>query len=107
MRCPSCGTEETGSGKFCTECGTALKRICSVCSAENSSTARFCGKCAVRLDSAGSAVAPTAFALSVDRPAVEIVPDGERKLVTALFADITGSVELMIDLDPEDAQAIV
>ena len=29
--------------------------------------------------------------------------DGERKTVTALFADIKGSTELMRDLDPEEA----
>ncbi|MGA8057731.1 MAG: adenylate/guanylate cyclase domain-containing protein, partial [Candidatus Binataceae bacterium] len=33
--------------------------------------------------------------------------DGERKTVTALFADIQGSTELMRDLDPEEARAIV
>ena len=33
--------------------------------------------------------------------------DGERKTVTALFADIKGSTELMRDLDPEEARAIV
>src|SRR5262249_3126907 len=32
---------------------------------------------------------------------------GERKTVTALFADIKGSTELMADLDPEEARAIV
>jgi class 3 adenylate cyclase/tetratricopeptide (TPR) repeat protein len=32
---------------------------------------------------------------------------GERKTVTALFADITGSMELMEDLDPEEARAII
>jgi predicted ATPase/class 3 adenylate cyclase len=35
------------------------------------------------------------------------VLDGERKTVTALFADIKGSMELMEDLDPEEARAIV
>jgi class 3 adenylate cyclase/tetratricopeptide (TPR) repeat protein len=35
------------------------------------------------------------------------VPDDERKTVTALFADIKGSMELMEDLDPEEARAIV
>ncbi|MGO9059463.1 MAG: adenylate/guanylate cyclase domain-containing protein [Candidatus Binataceae bacterium] len=35
------------------------------------------------------------------------VPEGERKTVTALFADIKGSMELMEDLDPEEARAIV
>ncbi|HEY6394055.1 MAG TPA: adenylate/guanylate cyclase domain-containing protein, partial [Candidatus Binataceae bacterium] len=33
--------------------------------------------------------------------------DGERKTVTALFADIKGSMDLMEDLDPEQARAIV
>jgi len=33
--------------------------------------------------------------------------EGERKTVTALFADIKGSTELMEDLDPEEARAIV
>src|SRR6202040_587185 len=35
------------------------------------------------------------------------VPDGERKTVTALFADIKGSMDLIEDLDPEEARAIV
>jgi class 3 adenylate cyclase len=33
--------------------------------------------------------------------------DGERKTVTALFADIKGSMDLMEDLDPEEARAII
>ncbi|MBV8362599.1 MAG: AAA family ATPase, partial [Deltaproteobacteria bacterium] len=32
---------------------------------------------------------------------------GERKIITALFADIKGSMELMQDLDPEEARGIV
>jgi class 3 adenylate cyclase len=39
-------------------------------------------------------------------PATETI-DGERKTVTALFADIKGSMDLMEDLDPEEARAIV
>ena len=35
------------------------------------------------------------------------VSEGERKLVTALFADIKGSTELMEDLDPEDARRVI
>jgi class 3 adenylate cyclase len=33
--------------------------------------------------------------------------DGERKTVTALFADIKGSMELIEDLDPGEARTIV
>jgi class 3 adenylate cyclase len=35
------------------------------------------------------------------------VTEGERKTVTALFADIKGSTELMESLDPEDARALI
>ena len=35
------------------------------------------------------------------------VVDGERKTVTTLFADIKGSTELMEDLDPEEARALI
>ena len=41
-----------------------------------------------------------------DSPATENL-EGERKTVTALFADIKGSTELKQDLDPEEARAIV
>jgi len=45
----------------------------------------------------------------VERPATDAaaVPNGERKTVTALFADIKGSMDLIEDLDPEEARAIV
>jgi class 3 adenylate cyclase len=35
------------------------------------------------------------------------VLEGERKTITALFADIKGSTELMEDLDPEDARRVI
>ena len=33
--------------------------------------------------------------------------DGESKMVTVLFADIKGSMELMEEVDPEEARALV
>ena len=41
-----------------------------------------------------------------DTPATETL-EGERKTVTMLFADIKGSMDLIEDLDPEEARAIV
>ncbi|HLX38757.1 MAG TPA: adenylate/guanylate cyclase domain-containing protein [Candidatus Binataceae bacterium] len=35
------------------------------------------------------------------------LPDGERKTVSALFADIKGSMDLMEDIDPEQARALI
>src|SRR5208337_3623643 len=40
-------------------------------------------------------------------PRDDDLPQGERKMVTALFADIKGSMELMEDLDPEEARALI
>jgi len=34
-------------------------------------------------------------------------PDGERKTITALFADIKGSMDILEDLDPEEARRLI
>src|SRR5262249_62283195 len=55
--------------------------------------------------------APAAAAPPARRPPAQEAAtgplEGERKIVTALFADMKGSMELIEDLDPEDARAIV
>src|SRR5215510_3614916 len=47
--------------------------------------------------------------IQAEREAMEArgVADGERKSITALFADIKGSTDLIADLDPEEARAIL
>jgi hypothetical protein len=116
MRCTSCGTENAEGLKFCNQCGTVLKARCAKCGFDNSPGSRFCGQCGVALAPSGAAStkAPTSVsAASVSEfdltaePGVGGIPDGERKTVTALFADIKGSMELMEGLDPEEARAIV
>jgi class 3 adenylate cyclase len=44
--------------------------------------------------------------ITVENPSDDAL-DGERKTVTALFADIKGSMELIEELDPEEARAII
>jgi ribosomal protein L40E len=112
MRCPSCNYDNPADASFCEECGAKLELICPACKASVSLGARFCKKC-------GTAIGPTkaaAFAIaSSPKPQIIVAADGaasqaiegERKTVTALFADIKGSMELMEDLDPEEARAIV
>src|SRR5713226_885885 len=76
-----------------------------------------CDECAAPLDAAprAGAVNPSPVARELG-PTVRITPEqpeasttleGERKTVTALFADIKGSTELMEDIDPEEARAII
>ena len=47
--------------------------------------------------------------IQAEREAMEArgAPEGERKTITALFADIKGSTALIEDLDPEEARAIL
>src|SRR6266851_9172634 len=115
MHCTKCGTESTTSRKFCAACGSPLSSRCPKCAAENAPSSAFCEDCGAALAGrAVSAVASSPRAVSTalnirvtpEQPDVSTV-DGERKTVTALFADIKGSMELMEDLDPEEARAIV
>ena len=119
MRCPACGFENASGIKFCGECGASLKVKCSSCGFENAPTIKFCGECGQNLADTPSRVSspkPRSYAPkhAADRILSEQASteslgalDGERKTITALFADIKGSMELIEDLDPEAAQAIV
>ncbi|MBV8774680.1 MAG: AAA family ATPase, partial [Deltaproteobacteria bacterium] len=109
MRCSRCGTESTSGRSFCAECGSALSRRCAKCSAQNSPTAKFCEDCGAPLDTPGVGLRKTSNdpQIRVAEPPTPEKVEGERKTVTALFADIKGSMELMEALDPEDARRIV
>ena len=50
VSCPSCGAE-TAPGKFCSECGAALKpkSECPKCGAKTAPGAKFCPECGQRL----------------------------------------------------------
>jgi double zinc ribbon protein len=113
MKCTNCGAENPAGLKFCEQCAAPFKKRCLRCGFENSPAARFCGECASALAvnaQAGSAQAPPAppiapqIRLTPEEPDSATLPEGERKTVTALFADIKGSTELMADLDPEGAR---
>lgn len=88
--CPNCGNANHEGARFCAACGASLVSTCGVCGAELSAGARFCSACG----------APT--------PERAPVPAGqERRVVTILFADVTGSTRLGERLDPERLQEIL
>jgi class 3 adenylate cyclase len=67
--------------------------------------------CGAPLQAAPSPItAPEASAVVDDSTqptiAANATPEGGRKTVTALFADIKGSTELMAELDPEEVMGI-
>src|SRR5262249_27569839 len=107
MRCSKCGAENPDRAKFCVECASPFPRRCSSCNAENPPTAKFCLECAKPLESSvARAAAVVSSPVAVSAEAAD-TPEGERKTVTGLFADIKGSMDLIEDLDPEEARAIV
>ncbi|MEO7869986.1 MAG: adenylate/guanylate cyclase domain-containing protein [Candidatus Limnocylindria bacterium] len=86
--CPFCGAETDAGARFCPTCGGALVQPCPSCGSETTAGALFCAFCGHRFDRA---------------PAKE----EERKLVTVLFADLTGSTALGEQLDPERLRALL
>ncbi len=111
MRCSNCGAENPEGLKFCNECAAPFKRQCAKCGFENAATAKYCGECAAPLRATASKLDPSQAPAHAARITAEAdsqtIIEGERKTVTALFADIKGSTELMRDLDPEEARAII
>src|SRR6185369_2867594 len=86
---------------------------------------KFCGDCAAPLtgrpvvphsQSPTASPAPVSYTpwhlaerIRTERAAMEARSgtDGERKTITALFADLKGSTALIEGLDPEEARAII
>src|SRR5712692_11345700 len=106
MRCSKCWTDNRAGRKFCAQCGVPLKAVCPSCGAENEPGEKFCGECgaafaanalpAANSSTQASTAAPN-IRVSPEQPDASTLIDGERKTVTALFADIKGSMELMED----------
>src|SRR4051794_34770302 len=101
MRCSKCGAENPEGARFCVECASPFPRRCPSCNAENPPTAKFCLECATPLSGAAQPsknVLPDSGAIRInDNTSGPGKADGERKTVTALFADIKGSMELIED----------
>jgi len=115
MKCPKCQAENPDTRKFCRKCGTKLARICAHCGSENLSDDDYCGECGH--DLRGSK-APTPVDYSKPQTytpkflADKIITgrksiEGERKLVTVLFADVAGYTAMSEKLDPEEVHQIM
>ncbi len=113
MFCPSCKHENRAGRKFCVHCGAGLEFSCPACGASAEPGERFYGECGQSLS--GPPNAPLVPAFRPETPnhlAQKILSsrsalEGGRKTITALFADIKGSMELIEGVDPEEARRIV
>src|SRR5438128_1716478 len=119
MNCPNCQQENVSSARFCSQCGARLQAVCPRCAAVLPPAARFCVECGVPLEfpregsrSPGSPApeeppAPSADSLPSLLPDPPLPVDGENRLVTVLFIDMSSSVQTTGDLHPEDAAMLV
>ena len=92
MPCSSCGFKNPDGFAFCGQCGTPLRGQPMISALP----------AVASLSQTPQGYTPTHLAEKIltSRSALE----GERKQVTVLFADLKGSMELLADRDPEEAQ---
>src|SRR5690349_17170769 len=132
MECPACRSENMADASFCQNCGQKLELICSSCHTANAAASKFCRKCGQRLvaqpavAAAGEPAWPQGARLTPGAGSAEpYVPPhlaerfrlghavhlarhvGERKVISALFADIKGSMSLLDGMDPDAAGQVI
>ncbi len=88
--CSACGVEAPRSAHYCLSCGAPLDTqvgiACPACQTNNPDRARFCLGCGACLAS---------------------VADADRRIVTVIFADLSGFTQLTEQLDPEEVRETV
>ncbi|MFW6011395.1 MAG: adenylate/guanylate cyclase domain-containing protein, partial [Desulfosalsimonas sp.] len=113
MKCLKCSFENPEGAKFCVECGNRQMVACPECGQGNSPGFKFCSECGHNLYepakppnySTPCSYTPKHLANKVlnTRSAIE----GERKLVTVLFADVADYTAMSENLDPEEVHRIM
>ena len=115
MKCPKCQFNNRVEAKFCGKCSAKLSRECPYCKSENPPENNFCDECGHELEKPKEALpidynqphsyTPKHLADMIlnNRSAIE----GERKLVTVLFADVANYTSIAEKLDPEEIHGIM
>jgi class 3 adenylate cyclase/tetratricopeptide (TPR) repeat protein len=115
MKCPKCQFENREGVKFCEECGANFELRCPNCTASIQLGRKFCGECGFKLTepsetpsidySEPQSYTPKFLAdkILTSRSSIE----GERKLVTVLFADVANYTSMAERLDPEEVHQIM
>ncbi len=112
MKCSSCQLDNPPGARFCGECATPLASVCAACGAANPADNNFCGQCAASLRPTPPARFAAPHTYTPKHLAEKIltspgVLEGERKTVTVLFADHKGSMERLLERDPEETRELL
>ncbi len=134
MECTNCGRENPPEALFCMNCGVKFERKCPQCGAEYAEEAVFCVRCGVKLAEARraprqqvtSGTPQTEIAVPKlediyaklqhsmpkspsEKPQPTVVPaaEGENRILSILYGDISDSVAITERMLPEDAADLV
>lgn len=111
--CPACGATNTEDARFCGSCGAALAASCARCGRMSPPDSDFCNGCGAALatptllDTFASPQGYTPPRLAEKIRAGRSAIEGERKLITVLFADVAGFTAISSTLDPEETHEIM
>ncbi|MDH3878684.1 MAG: AAA family ATPase, partial [Desulfobacterales bacterium] len=115
IKCPKCQFENREGAKFCKECGAKLELACPKCDAFITPDSKFCDECGYDLSkptiappvrySEPQSYTPRFLAdkILTTRSSIE----GERKLVTVLFADVANYTSISEKIDPEEVHQMM
>jgi class 3 adenylate cyclase/tetratricopeptide (TPR) repeat protein len=115
MKCPKCQIENPEAKKFCRKCGTKLSLPCPQCGFAYLPGDEFCGECGTSLEKSKEAppinysepksYTPKFLAdkILTTRSSIQ----GERKIVTVLFADVANYTSMSEKLDSEEVHQIM
>ena len=116
MNCSQCQTANPEGAKFCMSCGSPLAASCPECGTELPTEARFCLNCGHQLGQASEAASvraqleqyiPRELLQKLESARTSGGIQGERRVVTMLFCDVTGSTAAAEQLDPEEWAQII
>ena len=110
MDCPHCQDANPQDARFCMSCGDPLLTSCPECGTELPARARFCLNCGHRLTETEAdprrarleQYIPKELLAKLEGARTKGVVSGERRVVTMLFCDVTGSTSAAGSLDPEE-----
>jgi class 3 adenylate cyclase/tetratricopeptide (TPR) repeat protein len=118
MHCPHCQRENRTGARFCRACGAALPSACPACGSPAEPESAFCDRCGAPLAGAAepererapggagpASYTPRHLAERILRTRTAL--EGERKLVTVLFADVHGSTSIAERLGPEEMHGLM
>jgi len=118
MKCFACKSDNREGVKFCEECGTEIALVCPRCDSRIPVGKKYCGECGQKLGR--DEIAQLDSEIDYNRPdsytpkfmAEKILTtrgslEGERKLVTVFFSDVTGFTSLSEKQDPETVHRIM